>query len=428
MNYDFFTRRKFLRTVILGGAIAPTVPLFVNRTFAALEGVAASSYTPVTGKDDTILVVMQLAGGNDGLNTLIPYADDAYFKARPNLAIPAGKIHRLSDYCGLHPSLKNLASLHGEGHASIVQGVGYPNPNRSHFRATEIWHTASDADKNEAYGWLGRYCDAACSGEDPGAAIAIGDQTPQVLRSKSGAAIAIGAPQDYQFQDGMAPAAMEPDDDAVDPAGGSIDMLFGSAKPDIEVADFLQRTALDAVASSSKVQDILRQVKSSAEYPASDLGRRLQLVGRLIAGGMPSRVYYVSLGGFDTHANQAGAHERQLMVFDEAVGAFCRDLQEQGNFDRVMLLTFSEFGRRVVENASGGTDHGAAAPLFLFGGGVRGGLLGKYPSLTDLYRGDLVHSTDFRSVYATILNQWLKTSSSAILGQSFSELPLLRGA
>jgi uncharacterized protein (DUF1501 family) len=176
------------------------------------------------------------------------------------------------------------------------------------------------------------------------------------------------------------------------------------------------------------VQQILHQSRHGATYPASDLGRRLQLVGRLIGGGLPSRVYYVSLGGFDTHANQANSHERQLAVFDEAVGAFCRDLKDQGNFDRVTLLTFSEFGRRVAENASGGTDHGAAAPLFLFGGAVQGGLHGKYPSLTDLNRGDLKHGTDFRSVYATLLDQWLKTPSSPILGRDFGGVPFLRPA
>jgi len=424
MSDFFFTRRKFLRTVILGGAIAPTVPSFVNRTFAALDGVAASSFTPVTGKDDTILVVMQLAGGNDGLNTVVPFADDAYFKARPGLAIRADKVCQLDDYCGLHPSLANLRALLDEGNASIVQGVGYPNPNRSHFRATEIWHTASDADKSEAYGWLGRYCDAVCAGEDPGAGVVIGDQVPQALRSESGSSIAIGAPQDYQFQGGMDPARMEADDDAAAPAGGSIDMLFGASDRDVNVADFLERAALDAVASSSKVQDILRKAHRGAGYPPTVLGRRLQLVARLIGGGMPSRVYYVSLGGFDTHANQAGAHERQLGVFDQAVGAFCRDLREQGNFDRVLLLTFSEFGRRVAQNASGGTDHGAAAPLFLFGGALKGGLIGKYPSLTELERGDLVHHTDFRSVYATLLEQWLKTPASPVLGRDFGKLEL----
>lgn len=423
----FYTRRRFLRTVILGGAMAPTVPSFINRTFAALDGVAASSLRASTGKDDTILVVMQLAGGNDGLNTIVPFADDAYFKARPTLAIPAEKVFRLDDYCGLHPSLRNLASLQGEGHSAIVQGVGYPNPNRSHFRATEIWHSASDADNTEAFGWLGRYCDAACSGEDPGAGIAVGDQLPQALRSESGKAIAIGIPEEYQFQDGMDPAPTEPDDDADAPDGGSVDMLFGASNPDIDVADFLQRTALDAVASSSKVQDILSKTHLGADYPATDLGRRLRLVARLIGGGMTSRVYYVSLGGFDTHANQAGAHERQLAVFDQAVGAFCRDMQEQGNFDRVMLLTFSEFGRRVAQNASGGTDHGAAAPLFLFGGALKGGLHGKHPSLTELQRGDLVHHTDFRSVYATLLEKWLKTPSVPVLGRSFDQLGFVRG-
>lgn len=426
MTDPFFTRRKFLRTVILGGAIAPTVPSFVNRTFAALDGVASSASVPVTGKDDTILVVMQLAGGNDGLNTVVPFADDAYYRARPGLAIAAEKVRRIDDYCGLHPSLENLGALLVEGHASVVQGVGYPNPNRSHFRATEIWHTASDAEKSEAYGWLGRYCDAACAGEDPGAAIAVGDQVPQALRAKSGKSIAIGAPQDYQFQDGMDPAAEEMDDDAAAPDGGSIDMLFGASDPGVNAADFLQRTALDAVASSSTVQEILRNSHRGADYPATDLGRRLQLVARLIGGGMPSRVYYVSLGGFDTHANQAGAHERQLAVFDQAVGAFCRDMRTQGNFDRVLLLTFSEFGRRVAQNASGGTDHGAAAPLFLFGGALKGGLVGKHPSLTALQRGDLVHHTDFRSVYATLLEDWLKTPSSPVLGRDFGRLPLLR--
>jgi len=426
MTDPFFTRRKFLRTVILGGAIAPTVPSFVNRTFAALDGVAASSFVPSTGKDDTILVVMQLAGGNDGLNTVIPFADDAYYKARPQLAVAADEVHRLGDYCGLHPSLRNLAELHGNGHASIVQGVGYPNPNRSHFRATEIWHTASDAEKNESYGWLGRYCDAACTGEDPGAAIAVGDQVPQALRSQSGKSIAIGTPREYQFQDGMDPAPMEAMDDASASAGGSIDMLFGAADQDVHVADFLQRTALDAVASSSKVQDILRKAHRGTDYPATDLGRRLELVARLIGGGMSSRVYYVSLGGFDTHANQAGSHERLLATFDQAVGAFCRDMKAQGNFDRVTLLTFSEFGRRVAQNASGGTDHGAAAPIFLFGGALKGGLVGKHPSLTKLERGDLVHHTDFRSVYATLLEQWLKTPSAPVLGRQFPTLPLLR--
>ena len=173
-------------------------------------------------------------------------------------------------------------------------------------------------------------------------------------------------------------------------------------------------------------QDTLRKAHRGADYPATNLGWRLELVARLIGGGMSSRVCYVSLGGFDTHANQAGAHERQLAVFDQAVGAFCRDMKAQGNFDRVTLLTFSEFGRRVAQNASGGTDHGAAAPLFLFGGALKGGLIGKHPSLIKLDRGDLVHHTDFRSVYATLLEQWLKTPSAPVLGRRFTTLPLLR--
>lgn len=428
MTDPFFTRRKFLRTVILGGAMAPTVPSFINRTFAALDGAAAASSVPVTGRDQTILVVMQLAGGNDGLNTVVPFADDAYHKARPGLAIKAGSVRRIDDYCGLHPALENLSAMLEDGDAAVVQGVGYPNPNRSHFRATEIWHTASDADKNEATGWLGRYCDAACSGEDPGAPLAVADQVPQLLASDSGRALAMGNPRDFQFEDGMEPAAMELEEDPASSDGGSIGMLYGEHGHEPPVAEFLQRTALDAVASSARVQDILRRSHEGPAYPGTDLGRRLQLVARLIGGGMSTRVYYVSLGGFDTHANQAGSHERQLQTFDRAVAAFRADLKHQGNDDRVLLLTFSEFGRRVAQNASGGTDHGAAAPLFLFGGGVRGGLHGKHPSLTSLQRGDLVHHTDFRSVYATILEHWLQTPSASVLGRDFGTLPLLRGA
>lgn len=414
-EHIIFTRRRFLRTTMLGGALAATVPSFIHRTFAALGDAAEARRTPVTGKDGTILVVMQLAGGNDGLNTVVPWADDAYYRVRPSLGIPAKDVLRLDDHCGLHPSLKNLSALLGEGHATIMQGVGYPNPNRSHFRATEIWQTASDAEKNESYGWLGRYCDAACQGDDPGEPVTIGDQLPLALRSQSGRAITISSPQDYQFQQDM-----EAD-------GGSVDMIFGSSgavRPN--AADFLQRTALDAAVSSGQVQDILRKAHSGPSYPATDLGRRLKLVGQLIGGGLPSRIYYVSLGGFDTHANQAGAHARQLRVFDEAVGAFCRDLQQQGNFDRVTLLTFSEFGRRVSQNASGGTDHGAAAPLFLFGGALRGGLQGQHPSLTNLFRGDLIHGTDFRQVYATLLDHWLHTPPQPVLGRDFGTLNLFR--
>ncbi len=429
MNYPlFFTRRKFLRTVILGGAVAPTVPSFVNRTFAALESSATASFSPQTGRDGTILVIVQLAGGNDGLNTVIPYADDAYFKARPRLAIAANKVRRLDDYCGFHPELENLAALQAEGQAALVQGVGYPNPNRSHFRATEIWSTASDADKSESYGWLGRYCDATCSGEDPGSAIALGDQTPQILRSAKNGAVTIGNPQDYQFQDGMAPPPVTEADDEDASAGASVDMLFGAKATGATPAEFLQRATLNAVASSGRVQDILHKTPGGGDYPPSEFSQRLRLIGRLIAGGMPTRIYYASLGGFDTHANQSGSHERQLATFDAAMGAFTRDLQQQGNMERVVVLTFSEFGRRVAENGSGGTDHGAAAPLFLLGGSLKGGVLGKYPSLTKLDRGDLMHSTDFRSVYASVLEQWLQTPSAPILGRKFSTLPLFRAA
>jgi len=421
----FFTRRRFLRTTILGGALAATVPSFIQRTMASLEKAALADSVVATGRDHPVLVVLQLAGGNDGLNTVVPYADDAYFRARPNLAVAASRVLRAGDYCGFHPSLPNLHRLQAEGLMSVVHGVGYPNPNRSHFRSTEIWHTASGARERLAHGWIGRYVDAACCGSDPAPAVALGEQMPQALLSAGGRAIAIGAPSDYHYHAGLEAGESEAREDD-ESSGRSIDSLFGAVSLPGSAHDFLQRTALDAVASSTQLQDILRRRKGRTRYPSSELGRQLQLVGSLIAGGMTSRIYFVSLGGFDTHANQVGAHARRLGILDEAVGSFCEDLREQGNFERVLLLTFSEFGRRVSENASGGTDHGAAAPMFLMGGAVKGGFVGQHPSLVTLGRGDLLHSIDFRSVYATLLSDWLGGNAVDILGGAFEKLPLLK--
>ena len=215
--------------------------------------------------------------------------------------------------------------------------------------------------------------------------------------------------------------------EAEDMSGGSIGAINGGGGAaahtgDMGSLDFLERTALDAQLSSDKVLEIARKTRPQASYPNSKLADSLSLVARMIAGGLPTRVYYVSHGGYDTHQGQAPTHERLMKEFGDAVGAFCTDLKAQGNFGRVMMMTFSEFGRRVQQNASGGTDHGAAAPMFLFGGGVKPGMYGQYPSLTDLYQGDIKFNVDFRSVYATALERWLKVSSTQVLGRKF---PLL---
>lgn len=435
------TRRQFLRTSVLGGALASTVPLFLEKTFLCLDTMAAATTGQITtGKDGTILVLLQLAGGNDGINTLVPYADDAYYKARPRIAIPKDSVLKISDYAGLHPKLTGLHSLYAEGNLGMVQGVGYPNPNRSHFRSTEIWQTSSDADRNDYTGWLGRYFDNCCKGADPATVgIAIGGQTPQAFSSPDPKGITFNNPQQFRY---MSEAASDPasadkfmreinqpggmdNSSLVENAGGSIGMLAGPSDNDGSTMEFLQRTALGARMSSDKILEIMRRTKSAVNYPSSQLGNSLNLIGRLIAGGLPTRVYYASQGGFDTHANQLPAHDRLMTDLSAALSAFVADLKAQGNYSRVLVISFSEFGRRVSENASGGTDHGAAAPLFVLGGGVRPGLYGAYPSLTDLHDGDLKFNTDFRSVYATALERWLGAPSEMVLGKKFPILPFI---
>ena len=431
MRQTLHTRRQFLRTSLLGGAVSWTIPAFLERTFFTLDAMAAdSAIQTATGKDGPILIVLQLAGGNDGLNTLVPFGDDAYFRARPTLAIPGGKTLRLSDHFGLNSKLVGLKSLHDEGHLAIVQGVGYPNPNRSHFRSTEIWHTASDSAVTEKYGWMGRYFDSCCKGEDPSIGVSIGGQPPQAFAAPEPRGISFSRPEQFRFDLKNASDRDVADDffrsvndfESGQMDGGSIGMLPGHADGEGDSLDFLQRTSLDAVMSSDKVAEIIKCTRPGASYPSNRLADSLNLVARLIGGGMPTRVYYVAQGGYDTHSNQIGAHERLMAELDSSLSAFCADLKVQGNFDRVLLMSFSEFGRRVQENASGGTDHGAAAPLFVVGGKVRPGIYGAAPSLTQLHHGDIIHNVDFRSVYATVLSKWLNAPVEPVLKRSF---PLL---
>lgn len=441
MKATLQTRRKFLRTSMLGAAATWTVPVFLEKTFFALDAMAADALTQtVTGKDGTILVVLQMAGGNDGLNMIVPFADDAYYRARPRLGLAADKLLKIDNHAGLNGKLTGLKTLFDEGHVAIVQGVGYPNPNRSHFRSTEIWQTASDADRNESQGWLGRYFDNCCTGADPTVGVAIGDEAPQAFAAKTPTGVTFSRPEQFRWR------TSEPnrgrmsaeefffrqlnesggEDAAITPAdGASVGAIAGKTKSDLSTMDFLQRTALDAQLSSDKILEIARKYKSTVTYPPGQLAASLNIIARMIAGELATRVYYASQGGFDTHAGQMNAHERLMSDFNDAVTAFVADLKQQGNFERVLLMTFSEFGRRVAENANGGTDHGAAAPMFVLGGKVKPGLFGKYPSLTDLDRGDLKFNTDFRSVYGTVLDQWLKAPSQVVLGRKFSTLPIV---
>ncbi len=437
------TRREFLRGTLLGGALSWTVPSFLAETFAALHAEAANSATQVvTGKDSPILVIVQMAGGNDGLNTVIPFSNDDYRRARPRLGVAANSVLKLNDQLGLHEGMEGFKSLYDAGQLAIVQGVGYPNPNRSHFRSTEIWQTASDSERFEKYGWLGRYFDHACQGSDPTVGVNIGRQMPQAFSGPKPVGVSLENPENYRFVSDEHPQpgetglseqfyrqlnhadGIEMEGHSENNSGGSISAISGSAKRPGSVLDFLERTALDAQVSSDQIRAISRKVKNEAIYPGSPFGNGLRLIARLIGGGLPTRVYYVSQGGYDTHTNQLGAQDRLLRDLGDSVKAFTDDLKAQGNFQRVVLMTFSEFGRRVAENASGGTDHGAAAPLFVVGPKVKAGLIGELPSLApeQLVNGDLKYHTDFRCLYAGLLEGWLQTPSAPILGRAFAPL------
>ena len=427
-DLDLVTRRAFLRTSILGAALSWTVPVFIERTFMTLNAQAAdSSLQTMTGKDHPILLVIQLAGGNDGLNTIIPFQDDLYFKARPKLAIPQNQVLPLDSLIGLNPSLALLKGIYDDGHLAIVQGVGYPNPNRSHFRSTEIWQTASDARQNLTKGWIGRYFDNCCAGQGPTVGVVLGEQLPEAFNAENPTGVAIGRPGNLGFdrEPGPDEARLFGELNGLDPvamSGDSIGNLAGPNNSGMSALEYLQRTALDAQVSTDKIKKVLKGTTNEATYPKNRLGNSLSLISRLIAGELPTRVYYASQGGYDTHAGQINTHKRLLNELAESLAAFCKDLKAKGIFDRVVVMTFSEFGRRVEENANGGTDHGTAAPMFICGGGVKPGLFGKQPTLDRLDAGDLFYNVDFRSVYSTILSSWMKAPAAKILGRDFSKL------
>ena len=424
---------------MLGASATWTLPGFIDRTFAQLgEQARDKNVQFATGKDDTILVVLQMAGGNDGLNTLVPFGDDAYYKARPKLGIQQKDLIKIKDGLGLNNSMPYLGSLFKEGGLGIVQGVGYPNPNRSHFVSTSIWETADPANRSNT-GWLGRYFDHACAGVDPTVGISFNKTTPEAFGAMRNPGVSLSSPELYRwiYSGGQKAEAEEFFSELNQPtegkaesfSGGSIDMPAGGKVGTLageSNLSFLGRVALDAQVSSKKILEVAAKHKTTVSYDGTPISRNLNLVARMIAGGMATRVYYVSHGGFDTHTGQDNSHDRLLGQLDSALKSFFTDLKQQGNDKRVVLMTFSEFGRRVAENASSGTDHGKASCLFVAGGGVKGGLYGKAPSLTELSQGDLNHTVDFRSVYANLLSAWLKAPNvEKILGGKYEGVGLV---
>jgi uncharacterized protein (DUF1501 family) len=364
-------------------------------------------------------VLVQLAGGNDGLNTLVPFEDPDYYRLRPTLGISKDNVLRTSDTAGLHPSCTALHRLFESGKLAIVQNVGYPNPNRSHFRSTEIWETASASDEFAATGWVGRFLDNACAGQ------------PAEAHDPVAVHVTNGMPQSFMS------AQAHPTFGLV-PGGGSRrdneetrklleTMLAGPAPTasDPDNGTFLRQTLMDTLVTERKVQQIIGAYRPAAPYPGSTLAASLRNVAALVAARMPTRVYFVTLGGFDTHSNQVGQHAALLTQLSDALAAFQGDLEAKKLDRQVITMTFSEFGRRPSENESRGTDHGTAAPLFVMGTSVKAGLHGTAPSLKLEPNRDILFTTDFRRVYATALERWLECPPDEVLSRRFEPLPFI---
>lgn len=401
-------RRRFLQSSV-GSAAAIGIGAAMPSCF--LRAAESSGTTK-----DRVLVVIQLAGGNDGLNTVVPLGDDEYYKARPKLAIGKSELLQCDDESGLHPSLSGLRGLLDDGKLAIVRGVGYDNPNRSHFESMDIWHTCRQKNEARPDGWLGRYLErikVPVGGDAP--ALHLGhEQQPFAIASQQIQVPTVRDLAEFQLRGEDRNALRDLLGKAKSNSGGDTNNLLG----------FLQSSSSAAIAASERVTQAATGYVTEVKYPESGLAEKLRVIAQLIDAGLSTRVYYVQLDGFDTHAQQRDAHAALLREWSQAVSAFVNDLSSHDHGDRVCVMTFSEFGRRVSENASAGTDHGAAGPMFLCGGGLKAGVFGARPNLADLHDGDVKHSIDFRQVYASVLTDWLGADATLVLGKHYEKLPL----
>ncbi len=401
------TRREFLS---FAGASFVSLSAFAPRLLAQ-----AAQASEAAAKNDRVLVVVELSGGNDGLNTVIPFENDLYYKNRRVLGIPKGNVHKITDSLGLHPSLEPLAELYKEGHLAVVQGVGYPEPDRSHFRSMEIWHTASTEKLPPITGWLGRVVDRLPKESDdalPG--LVFTGSLPHACRCDKNVVPVVGELEAFAN-------AEQPEQKEI---ALRRKLSTGSGKANSAV-QFLRNQSAAVYRTVDKLKGAAEKYKSMVEYPGSGLGQQLKRAAQILAGDLGVRVMYTSQDGYDTHSNQPDQHAALLADLAGSLAAFDKDLRGLGLADRVAVVVFSEFGRRVDENASNGTDHGAASCLFVSGTKVKGGLTGEYPRLDKLGEGDLIFNTDFRSVYATLLDKWLGCDAKQILGGEFSALDLV---
>jgi uncharacterized protein (DUF1501 family) len=410
-------RRAFLKRSSLIAA-SPLVPGFIERTARAAE----------TGKDN-ILIVLEMTGGNDGLNTVIPHRMDGYRRARPTLAFQATQLVKVNDDLGLHPALQQMGQLLQQSKLAIIQGVGYPNPDRSHFESMDRWQCAENSPRVSGNGWLAKSVPDLAKGKGGGVPIMhVGsEKLPMACRGTTQGVFTINQDQPFELKLGIPGSAEEAarkkllaDVAAVGPDENGDDLL-----------PFVQRRHLQTYTSIDKLKTILKDMgrdQAATGFGPNSLYVKLDLVGRLIEQGFGTRVFYVAIDGFDTHSGQMQTHQTLLQQIDQAVGALFQRLQRTGDDQRTLLMTFSEFGRRVAENGSKGTDHGSGSCLFVAGPGVKSGPHGHHPSLDDLEDGDMKHHTDFRRVYATLLENWLKVDSKTVLGEKYETMGFIKKA
>ncbi len=395
--------------------IGSSLPTFVSR-MAMAEQAAGTAVS-----NDNILVIVQLSGGNDGLNTVIPVGVDPYYKSRPRLALK-DNLHKLGDRFSLNDGLTPFKHLWDDGKLAIVHGCGYPKPNRSHFESMAIWHTADPKNPGQNGGWLGHYLDHLRRGTNANImnAINIGSELPQALVNDQAPAPSIQSIEDFSVR-------MLGKSDGSRGIEKSLITEFNQLDESSPAMAFLSRQATNAMISADQIQKLTAGYKADAEYPGG-LGQRLRLIAQIINGNFGTKVFYCEQGGYDTHANQAQSHSRLLNEMSAGIAAFMKDMNAKGYGDKITVMCFSEFGRRVNQNDSNGTDHGAAGPMFLVGNKVKGGFHGEHPSLEkdQLGDGDLKYTTDFRRVYANLLDGWLNADSTEVLRAKFEPLSLLK--
>ena len=385
------SRRDFLKqsAIIASGTLL--LPAFLK----------ANPFSNFNGKQ---LVVVQLSGGNDGLNTVIPFRNDILLKNRPNLLQSSTDMLKITDEVALNPAMAALQELYDEGDLCMLNGVGYPNPSRSHFRSMDIWHTASNSNEYLSSGWLGRYLDSECSDSDPVTAIEMSNILSMALKGKLKKGLPLTNVNQF-YRASKEIAAQE---------------AYSGENP---MVAFLYKTQADVKSNAAYLYEKNKIYKSSKSYPNNKFAKQLKEVAEMIISGVESPVYYVSLSGFDTHNSQKGRQERLLKTYSEAMKVFVEDLKASDRWNETLVMTFSEFGRRVKENGSKGTDHGKANNLFVMGGKLKKkGLFNPMPDLKNLDNGDVKHTIDFRTVYATILNGWMDVDAQQIIGKEFNKL------